>query len=56
MAHQHLARPGVSLRQLARWVAVRRDRMGLAVHRETRTNRHIRAVYDFLATALPNVL
>jgi hypothetical protein len=27
--------------------------MWLAVHREIRTNRRIRAVYDFLAEALP---
>jgi hypothetical protein len=27
--------------------------MWLAVHREIRTNRRIRAVYDYLATALP---
>ena len=27
--------------------------MWLAVHREIRTSRHIRAVFDFLATALP---
>lgn len=30
--------------------------MWLAVHREIRTNRRIRAVYDFLAEALPGVL
>jgi len=30
--------------------------MWLAVHREIRTNRRIRAVYDFLADALPHVL
>ena len=30
--------------------------MWLAVHREIRTNRHIRAVFDFLATALPAAL
>jgi DNA-binding transcriptional LysR family regulator len=28
----------------------------LAVHREIRTNRRIRAVYDFLAEALPGVI
>lgn len=28
----------------------------LAVHREIRTNRRIRAVYDFLAEALPHVI
>ncbi len=28
----------------------------LTVHREIRTNRHIRAVYDFLAEALPHVI
>lgn len=30
--------------------------MWLAVHREIRTSRHIRAVFDFLATALPAAL
>ncbi len=30
--------------------------MWLAVHREIRTNRRIRAVYDFLAEALPHVI
>lgn len=30
--------------------------MWLAVHREIRTNQRIRAVYDFLASALPDVL
>ncbi len=30
--------------------------MWLAVHREIRTNRRIRAVYDFLAEALPSVI
>lgn len=30
--------------------------MWLAVHREIRTNRRIRAVYDFLAEALPRVI
>ena len=30
--------------------------MWLAVHREIRTSRHIRAVFDFLATALPDAL
>lgn len=30
--------------------------MWLAVHREIRTNRRIRAVYDFLAEALPHVM
>lgn len=30
--------------------------MWLAVHREIRTNRRIRAVYDFLAQALPDVI
>jgi hypothetical protein len=28
----------------------------LAVHREIRTSRHIRAVFDFLAAALPDAL
>ena len=28
----------------------------LAVHREIRTSRHIRSVFDFLATALPSAL
>jgi len=30
--------------------------MWLAVHREIRTNKRIRAVYDFLAEALPHVI
>ena len=30
--------------------------MWLAVHREIRTNQRIRAVYDFLAEALPGVI
>lgn len=30
--------------------------MWLAVHREIRTNRRIRAVYDFLADALPHLI
>jgi DNA-binding transcriptional LysR family regulator len=30
--------------------------MWLAVHREIRTNQRIRAVYDFLAEALPHVI
>lgn len=30
--------------------------MWLAVHREIRTNRHIRAVYDFLAESLPHLI
>lgn len=30
--------------------------MWLAVHREIRTNRHIRAVFDFLAQSLPQVI
>ena len=30
--------------------------MWLAVHREIRTSQRIRAVYDFLAQAIPKVL
>jgi hypothetical protein len=30
--------------------------MWLAVHREIRTNQRIRAVYDFLASSLPELL
>jgi hypothetical protein len=30
--------------------------MWLAVHREVRTNKRIRAVYDFLASELPQML